>query len=911
MSDSSKPTHYLLYAKTNPRQTEEVHLLLYHLIDVGQVARVLWNRVLTVGIRQQLALVLGQTIDETGQWLAFLAALHDLGKAGPAYQKKYSSKQLQQTLLDAGFGLHALGRAYDVTTPHGLVSTWALIALLPDMTGLDERFAHQIAVALGGHHGTWPPPGAENQIDDSKFPLWNETRRDLMRELLEVFSPPAAVSPPTDPTERNAFLTILSGLVSVADWLGSRNKECFGFINKLMPARQYAEQSANNAVESLADLGWIGWQPDGRELSFTEAFSYMPAIQAPRGVQAEVIVAAAESSHPTLVILEAPTGIGKTEIALYLADRWLQQHRGRGLYVAMPTQATSNQMYGRVGRFLSHRYPDIDRLNFHLIHGQAAWQDALKKEVELQSVGDDPQAHVVAESWFTPRKRTLLAPFGVGTVDQALMSVLQTRHFFVRLFSLSHKIIIFDEVHAYDAFMNTLFHRLLEWLRAIGASVIILSATLSAGARRQLTAAYSSHPLPDAAVPYPALTIAVGDQAPRIVPLTKPADVGLEISWDVGREPEAIVAFLTQTLRGGGCAAVICNTVARAQAVYRALDGARRAGTLDMLTDDLILFHARFPPVWRQVIETTVLGKFGKEFPEQRPQKAIIVATQVIEQSLDLDFDVMLTDLAPIDLLIQRAGRLHRHHRAERHGHTQRLFITQPSLDSDSLPDLENDRYIYEPYILLRSYLMLYQRPFINFPSDTTQLIEAVYGEADVEPPNPVWRSALAEARQRLMAHHHEAEFNAGKQLILAPDNRRLLRQSLLDLDEESPDVHATFRAQTRDIDPGISLVCLHQQGDGLFLMTSSGLLPVKLTQEVPWHQVSIYQQNTLTLQRRDVVNHFVAQPVPPAWREQAALHHCRPVIFTDGLYVMDANHTLRLSRELGLEIIKTENNGL
>lgn len=911
MTDSYDHAYHLLYAKTNPDHPENVHLLLYHLIDVGQVAHVLWSQVLTLGFRQRLAAMLSMSVEETGQWIAFLAALHDLGKAGPAYQKKYGSEQLKKELVNAGFGLYAFGRAFDVTTPHGTVSSWALTSLLPEITNLDERFAYQIAVALGGHHGAWPPPGATDHLDDSKFPAWGEARRGLMRELLTVFPLSTLISPPADTTELNAFITFLSGLVSVADWLGSRNKECFGFIDEPLPTYQYAGQSARNAEESLSDLGWIGWQPDGRIISFVESFSYLPDIRSPRGVQAEVIAAANNINHPALVILEAPTGIGKTEAALYIADRWLQQNSGRGLYVAMPTQATSNQMYGRVGRFLSHRYPECAPLNFHLVHGQAGWQDALKKEVELQSVGDDREGHVVAESWFTPRKRTLLAPFGVGTVDQALLSVLQTNHFFVRLFGLSHKVVLFDEVHAYDAFMNTIFHRLLTWLRAIGSSVIILSATLPDEARRQLVTAYSGQSLPATTVAYPALTIAAAEKTPQIIPLSSPEDHTLEIGWEIRHEPEAIVDHLIRTLHAGGCAAVICNSVARAQTIYHALDEARQAGKLIMADDDLILFHARFPPVWRQAIEAAVLAKFGKDQPEQRPRTAIVVATQVIEQSLDLDFDVMLTDVAPVDLLIQRAGRLHRHHRHERHGHARRLMTIQPPLDPDGLPDFGNDRFIYEPYILLRSYQALRSRSAIQIPGDTTQLIEAVYGEADADLLSPVWQSALAEAQQRLATHRHEAESYAGRQLILAPGNRRLLRQSSLGLDEESPEIHRTFRAQTRDIDPGISLVCLHQRGNSLFLMTNTGQLSIDLTQEVLWHQTNSYLQNTLTIHHRTVINHFLAQLVPPAWRQHSTLRHCRPVIFTNGLHEMNAEYSLRLSRDLGLEIIKKEGNSL
>lgn len=910
---TSKLPYQLPYAKTNPDYPEQIHLLLYHLIDVGQVALIIWQDVLTDSIRQRLASILNLTVFQAGQFIAFLSSLHDIGKAGPAYQQKYAPDWLKKELTEAGLGLAGIGKAYESKTPHGTVSTWVLAQLLPELLGLNEHFARQIAVALGGHHGSWPPPGATEGLDDrTKYPLWDNVRRDLFWELQAVFQPPTAVTPPANHTDLNTFLTIFSGLVSVADWLGSRNKECFGFVEQPMSTRQYADRATQKAKESLADLGWIGWRPDGRLPSFGEAFAYLPDIQEPRGVQQEVIIAAADAPLPTLLILEAPTGIGKTETAVYLANHWLQAHKGRGLYVAMPTQATSNQMYGRIADFLNHHYADMP-INYHLVHGQAAWLDTLRQKVELQSVGDDAnnKAGVLAESWFTPRKRTLLAPFGVGTVDQTLMSILQTRHFFVRLFGLSHKVVIFDEVHAYDTFMSTLFHRLLAWLSAIGTSVIILSATLPAKTRRELVQAYSGYDLPTAPATYPMLTIAHSGTEPQIIGLSAPQDISLPLRWDVGREPEAIVAYLQERLVHGGCAAVICNTVQRTQDIYLALDDARKRGLLNIETDDLILFHARFPPVWRQKIEADVLQKFGKPDKDghtpHRPRTAVVIATQVIEQSLDLDFDLMITDLAPIDLLIQRAGRLHRHQRANRHGHQRQLLITQPAQDDAGLPDFGNDGYVYEPYILLRTYLALHEQSAILLPGHTTELIEAVYGDSDssVSRP-PVWQKALQVAANTLAANQHKAETKATEQLVLAPANPRLLKQRNENLDEESPDVHETLRAQTRDIDPGITLVCLHQEKDNIFACNNDGKIAVKLEVQPTPDVIKLLLQNSITVQHRTVLRHFLAQPVPTSWQRQATLRHCRPVLFQSGVYELD-NYILKLSQALGLEICKKE----
>ena len=910
---TTKLLHHLPYAKTNPDNPRQIHLLLYHLIDVGQVARLIWREVLTDSIRQRLAEMLNLSPDEAGQFIAFLAALHDLGKAFPGYQKKYSPSWLKEELEKAGFQLEnqSGGKSFDKTFPHATVSTWVLDTFLPECLGLDKRFARNIAVALGGHHGSWPASTATDRLE-LESEAWDTLRRELFWEVRAVFHPPTAVTLPANQTDRNTFLTIFSGLVSVADWLGSRNKECFGFEERAISTRQYALRSAERARQSLADLGWFGWTPTGNTPSFGEVFAYLN-FKAPREVQAEVIKEAQNLPGPSLLILEAPTGIGKTETALYLADSWLQQNAGRGLYVAMPTQATSNQMYRRVGDFLGHRYPN-EVVNLHLVHGQAAWQDELKKKVELQGIGDDVSAGVLAESWFTPRKRTLLAPFSVGTVDQTFMSILQTRHFFVRLFGLSHKVVIFDEVHAYDTFMSTLFERLLTWLNAIGTSVIILSATLPAETRRKLVKAYSGQILTQTGE-YPSLTLATADCEPALINLTRPDDVTVQLSWDVGREPDDVVAYLKRELADGGCAAVICNTVRRAQEIYKALEAARQAGTLDLSEDDLILFHARFPPVWRQAIEDKVLDKFGKpdtEHPAKRPHKAIVVATQVIEQSLDLDFDLMLTDLAPIDLIIQRAGRLHRHERteAERHGLPRRLVITEPAeMAEDDLPQFDVDEYVYARYVLLRSYYALKAAgSTATFPTDTTTLIEQVYGDLSLlEGVTETQVAAIKAAERKMREEDREARQKAKGQLILVPNKSRLLSQAVAGLDEDNPEVHKTFQAQTRDIDSGISLVCLHKNEDGLCIYTKNGTISINLTEDFPRNHLKHLQQNIISVQHIAVYLRFVAKEVPKPWRNEAALRHLRPVIFENGENNEVPNYTLKLSQEFGLEIIKQE----
>ena len=920
-----------LYAKTSRDNPDQIHLLLYHLIDVGQVTLVMWNEVFTPSFRSHIAKQLGVTVEESGRFIAFIASLHDLGKASPAYQKKYCPPWLQQKLTEVGFVLddpHGYSqKTNDKTTSHAYITTWALPQLLVKYCGLEKSFSRKIGQALGGHHGAWPTNSVNFNFDDYACPAWDTARRELIWELRNVLQPPPIPHPPKDDS-LNIFLTLFSGLTSVADWLGSRDDdEAFPLVKEVLTTREYAKRSKAQAKRVLSDLGWIGWKPNETTLDFETMFRYLDdKIEIkPRSVQQQIINLTRNLTTPSLTIIEAPTGIGKTEIAFYMADMLLQEHNGRGLYIAMPTQATSNQMFERTQEFLKQRYPQ-NIVNLQLAHGQAAFDEHVHA-ISLRTIGDDRKdGRVVAMSWFNERsKRTLLAPFGVGTVDQTLMSVLQTKHFFVRLLGLSHKTVIFDEIHAYDTYMSTLFVQLLQWLRAIGTSVIMLSATLPAETRRKFIYAYTGE-LPQLDNHYPAITIASPDTLAQIHPLSPPADLTLGIHWlEADKQVEHILSLAEQ----GGCIAVICNTVGRSQSIFRQLLDARKNEKLDIERDNLILFHARFPPIWRNETEEEAKRLFGKPQKEKsgklvdyRPKKgpAIIVATQVIEQSLDLDFDAMITDLAPIDLLLQRAGRLHRHkiRNENRHGHSRQLTIIQPELDDQSIPHFGSDEYIYESYVLLRTYRTLRQfieNDCITLPKQTIDLIESVYTVAQPSDNDVNWQNVLREARQKMRRERHESHQKAKKQVVGAPDDEMLLHETNLGLEEDNPAVHQTFQAKTRDIGPTLSLICLHatERENRVLLDPDDTTTAFDLT-------ITPYSDLTKQLLRRRInvqhwalLDHFLAEDAPkdfapPAWRKNSVLRHSRAVIFQDGRYRFEDEknvYTLSLDRDYGLELEK------
>ena len=499
---------------------------------------------------------------------------------------------------------------------------------------------------LSGHHGAWPDGDAFEQPsrkDNLGSNAWRLARQEIGGILEALYEPAKGYRFPEEGIERNVFLTLLSGFVSVADWLASM-QSIFPAAGCEMEWEDYQALSRERAAQAVREQGWTLWNDPGagQPIAFHQAF---PRLPGPRAVQEAVFEQGFDADLPVLALIEAPTGIGKTEIAFLLADRWLRRNGGRGMYVAMPTQATSNQMYERAKEFLSLRYPG-EMVHLHLAHGHALLLDRFEHTI-ISGIGEDTQEGVAAAAWFLPRKRTLLGPFGVGTVDQVFLAVLQTKHFFVRLFGLYGKVLIFDEVHAYDTYQAELFCRLLAWLRALNVSVILLSATLPENVHEKFIAAYGGKADGKPAKGYPRLALA-GKDAVRyhILPAGESRQVVLD---QLGFEVADVAAYLDEKLAGGGCAAVICNTVSRAQAVYQ------EVVNRGLAPGSTYLFHARFPFAWRAATEAMVVNSFGPN--GTRPERAIVVATQVIEQSLDLDFDLLVSELAPIDLLIQRAGR--------------------------------------------------------------------------------------------------------------------------------------------------------------------------------------------------------------------------------------------------------------
>jgi CRISPR-associated endonuclease/helicase Cas3 len=701
-----------------------------------QVCRALWEASLSPSLRTFLSNKLG--VDESSACLriSFLAATHDIGKASPSFQEKWP--QAAQSLRAVGFDFPR----FLTPAPHGTVTAAVLPSLLGPF-GLAPKLSRQVATVMGGHHGLFP---TATKTDQSKQAAgggkWADARRLIVERIARMAGVTDGCCIPAVDALDHPFLMILAGLVSVADWIGS-HEGFFPYAGGNVDLATYPNHARARAQRALNSLGWSGWTPPEKPAPITSLFPFIRPDTV-RPLQREVVKLVEGLAGPCPVLVEAPMGEGKTEAAMFLADHWSATEGRRGCYFALPTQATSNQMFGRVRDFLDHRYPH-DQVNLQLLHGHAALSEEFKlmrrrglppslSEVyggSVESEADLKREGVVAAEWFTHRKRGLLAPFGVGTVDQALLAVLQTQHVFVRLFGLAHKTLIVDEVHAYDAYMNRLLERLLAWLAAMGTSVVLLSATLPRARREALTRAYGGKNLAQAeqVKPYPRITV-LSEGRTREIHAWASRSSTVHLDWRASDDKQ-LALVLDEQLRDGGCAAVVCNTVGRAQRLYTVLKGRFQAG------EELDLFHARYPFIERDEREKRALARFGKEDKGQRPRRAVLAATQVVEQSLDLDFDLMVTELAPVDLVLQRAGRLHRHRRDDRPEPVSEphLWVLSPQMDASGLPDFRPSNFVYDEHILLRSWLALRDRSLVRLPDDIEGLIEAVYSEFEEPPP--------------------------------------------------------------------------------------------------------------------------------------------------------------------------------
>ena len=883
----------VLWAKTGgepPRPP--VHPLVCHLLDVAAVATQIWNRVLPSSLCDLIVDATGQESPvDGGRLVAYWAGLHDIGKASPGFQALHEPNKA--LLQEAGFEFekHELDRRHALLTTDVLCTHFA-----GGPTRSMASAACGLATAVGGHHGSFPTSDQRGRLarwdrGDRCGAEWEDARNDIITELMRVLSVAEPVPPALSPSE-HWFFMFLAGLTSVADWIGSA-EQWFPFEPYPDDLDEYFAEARRKAARAIDEIGWTRWQPSARELDFSDFFGFVP-----NAMQEQALSLQPSAGGRELVIIEAPMGEGKTEAALALVDRWIGEKAGRGCYIAMPTQATANAMFDRFRcDYLARRYPD-QYIDLQLLHGHASLSSAYQQlrqmgQIWAQDDGPSPAGGaVVAGEWFGFRKRGLLGPFGVGTVDQALLSAMQASHSFVRLFGLAGKAVIFDEVHAFDTYTSKLLDRLLSWLAALDCPVVLLSATLPPSRRRQLVRAYAGNETEEPEVPYPRLlrVSTEGVEARHWCSEAKRVEIG----W-LDYEPTALADHLNGLLRNGGCAAVICNTVAAAQESFQALQEGRDDDT------ELDLFHARFPFDERDRREKRAISRFGKD--GDRPARAVLVATQVIEQSLDLDFDVMVSEVAPVDLLLQRSGRMHRHVRQRPCGlEVPRLLLIKPQTDEAGVPQFGNSSFVYGDHLLLKTWLALQGREDFSVPKDIEELIRQVY-EDETAATTEALSDALVVAGEMADQRRQQLEHEASQRRLPAPDidEQFWALPTKLALDEDDPELHKHYRALTRwENRPSVEVVCLEMIGTEPHIRSGEGTEPVDLTTPPSEDQTKKLVRRSVRISGR-AAGELLKHDVPSGWRRNSLLRHHRAVVFDDAGIFIGNTFELQLDSELGI----------
>ena len=663
-----------------------------------------------------------------------LAALHDVGKI---------SETFRALLQEGRAGRYRHWKLSDV------LLTKVLDPVLSEALGGETHARAELYAAVSGHHGGPERSSQFRELRRRRQAIGGraeQAAKDWLSLLLALL--PGGTLVGIDQTQARRLSWVLSGLTVAADWVAS-NPEWFPATSPSVTPPEYLARARSHAANAIDQAGLsaasVNRGTDGRTLSGLRELRPMQATATDTPLP----------EGPVLALIEDTTGAGKTEAALILAHRMIASGRARGLFFALPTMATANAMFGRLTEAALRLFNGRPALA--LVHGRAGLHSGFR---ELVGASDDPTPEPGCARWLADdRRRALLAEIGVGTIDQVLLGILPTRFATLRLFGVTDRILIVDEAHAYDPYMQRQLETLLHMQGFHGGSAIVMTATLPFHLRQRYANAFCTGlgrpaaPLDLAA--YPAFSV-VGEET-----RTKPIQVAPGTRRTVRAERIQSADQAIERLLGGAQAGAACLWVRNAvDDAIDAVESLRARGC------NARLLHARFALGDRLQHEQALLERFGPNGSDRAGQ--VLVATQVVEASLDLDFDVMVSDLAPIGALIQRAGRLWRHldHRPASRRPVAEPVLTVLAPDPDDVADpswlnavLDRGAHVYNHADQWRTARALFDAGTIRTPDGLRGLIEAVHG------PN---RPGVPEALERAEL---EAEGAASAEAALAHQN--------------------------------------------------------------------------------------------------------------------------------------------
>ena len=711
--------------------------LVQHLNDTAEIIGLLWEHWLSQGQRNLVISFVGDE-NKAKNVTQLLGYLHDQAKCTPAFQTKTSynksddlDKQLLEKLEKEGFiGISTLFLTNSNKSLHALAGQ-----VLLESYGVNQSFSS----IIGGHHGKPVDTSQDVKIQLESYEanyFQNEKEEDPIHQKWKaiqkkIFNDGIAKYDFKDaeaiPELSQSACVILEGLLIMADWIAS-NETYFPLI-------EIDDDGSSINQEERIQIGferWFKtymWEPE--EFSDTvklydDRFGFEP-----RDVQAKLSMSIQQASKPGIFILEAPMGVGKTEAALVAIEQLALKTGRAGMFFGLPTQATSNGIFTRIKGWLDNIIKDADQTqSLNLLHGKAALNDEFDKIPKAQGIDIDGEENgtIITNEWFHGRKTGMLDDFIVGTVDQFLLSALKQKHLALRHLGLSKKVVVIDEVHAYDAYMGQFLYQAIRWMGAYCVPVVILSATLPGERREELVKNYylgTGKKWKEAIKPdnlaiqnaYPLITYSDGSKIEQVTQFEKQKDRKININR---LDDNELLGTLEDCLSDGGIAGIIVNTVRRAQELYHLISD-------QFGLENVELLHSSFIATQRVKKETNLMSEIGKN--AIRPDKKIIIGTQVIEQSLDIDFDVLFSDLAPMDLLIQRIGRLHRHEISRPNMlKTPRFYVlgTSQTFEFNS-----GSKAVYGDYLLMRTQHFLPEQ--INIPSDISFLVQETYAKDEID----------------------------------------------------------------------------------------------------------------------------------------------------------------------------------
>ena len=807
--------YQILVAKTNKDNSQLWLPLWMHNLDCAETMVYLVNNWLADSVKESMQIE-DDTLSATGFLLGYL---HDIGKATSYFQALITKEHPTQKdmLNENDLNILDLHRYESGATPHAHAGQWILSSRF-----VNKNFDKSFVEIIGSHHGI--PAQSDKNIGNRKINthllnffgdyyqtqnwsnLWNPMTDDALS-----FAGFNATNEIPILSGRNQIL--LSGLLIMADWISS-NPYYFPLIeiDSFGENINYQERIsyALNTKLKFPDR----WTSDTFFMDdecFEEKFGFLP-----NNMQKQFLDIINNAEHPGVYIIESTMGSGKTEAALAGVDV-LSNHFGEdGVFWGMPTQVTSNGMFPRLLQWAEKENENEDLVHsIRLAHGASQFNTEYQNFAfvgKSNTEEDSKENGIVVHPWFEGNKKALLADYVIGTVDQFLLSVLKRKHFVLRHLGLVGKIVIIDECHAYDIYMSQYLDQAIKWMGAYGVPVILLSATLPKNRRKELVDAYCKsyikcvmnkkfdpiieNQLWEENESYPLITWTDGNKINQkeIQNIANPKKVSVKkVNY------EDLVDTVKTKTQDGGCAVLIFNTVRHAQDIYQKIT---ESSAFDK--EKIILYHSQFTFPDRQKKEQEILKYIGKKSNPESRNGTIVIGTQVLEQSLDYDADVMFSELCPIDLLFQRMGRLHRHERENRPNQLKKpeLYIVYDENDID-----KGSQEVYGEYLLWRTNQLL-KSEFI-IPNDISRYVQRVYDENDNLDIN---ERKYQKSKQKFINQQEELKAKARAYLLQQPQKANSLACMLINNNNFVDDQHA--EASVRAGNPSIEVLLMKKIDD-------------------------------------------------------------------------------------------------